>query len=427
MGEGADMELSADFIGRVQAELVAALDLRRNDIAGLHDTQLRELAQRCISEIVARHALPAGADRQRVERQVLQEAVGRGVLEDLLADDSVTEIMVNGPDAVFIEREGRLLPAPVRFSSGRALSRVIERLLVDSGRRVDEAMPMVDARLADGSRLNVIISPLALNGPALTSRKFARQCLTIEDLVTRDALSVDMAAMLRHAVRSRRNIVVSGGTGSGKTTLLNVLSKLIPPGERVVTIEDSAELQLQHPNRVTLQARPSNLEGQGGIGIRDLLRNALRMRPDRIVIGECRGAEALDMLQAMNTGHCGSLTTAHANSPRDLLSRLEVMVLMAGMDLPVGAIREQMASAVNLVVQQARFACGTRRIVSITEVTGMEAGRVQMQDLFRFQATGVDRHGRSQGRFDACGNLPVYLEACSDEPIERSLFDRRLA
>ena len=419
------MELSAEFISAVQRELVAALDLRRNDIAGMQDGQLRALAQRCIADIIARHPLPEGVDRQRVERQVLQEVVGRGVLEDLLADDSVTEIMVNGPDAVFVEREGLLTPAPVRFSSQRALSRVIERLLADSGRRVDEGMPMVDARLADGSRLNVIIGPLALNGPAVTIRKFARQALSLDHLIQRGALSQPMAALLRHAVLHRRNIVVSGGTGSGKTTLLNVLSQLIPAAERVVTIEDSAELQLQHPNRVTLQARPSNLEGQGTITIRDLVRNALRMRPDRIVIGECRGAEALDMLQAMNTGHNGSLTTAHANSPRDLLSRLEVMVLMAGMDLPVQAIREQMASAVNLIVQQARFACGARRIVSITEVTGMEAGRVQMQDLFRFEQTGRSAQGATTGRFVACGNLPVYLEALECRDLDRAVFDRQ--
>jgi pilus assembly protein CpaF len=420
------MDVTPEFISAVQGELVTALDLRRNDIAGMHDGQLRALAQRCIGDIVARHVLPTGIDRQGIERQLLQEAVGRGVLEDLLSDDSVTEIMVNGPDAVFIERAGRLALAPVRFSSARALSRVIERLLSDSGRRVDEGMPMVDARLADGSRLNVIIGPLALNGPALTIRKFARHALSLEDLILRGALSFQMGALLQHAVQHRRNIVVSGGTGSGKTTLLNVLSALIPQNERVVTIEDSAELQLQHPNRVILQARPSNLEGQGTVTIRDLVRNALRMRPDRIVIGECRGAEALDMLQAMNTGHNGSLTTAHANTPRDLLSRLEVMVLMAGMDLPVQAIREQMASAVNLIVQQARFACGIRRIVSITEVTGMEGGRVQMQDLFRFQQTGVDTQGRSAGHFTGCGNLPVYLEGGNYAGLDSGLFDRRM-
>jgi len=420
------MDVSPEFISTVQAQLITSLDLRRNDISGMAEEQLRVLAQGCIRDIVARQPLADDIDREQIERQLVQEAVGRGVLEDLLADESITEIMVNGPTDVFIEREGVITRAAVRFSSARALSRVIERLLSDSGRRVDESSPMVDARLADGSRLNVVIPPLALNGPALTIRKFAQQALTLDDLLTRQSLSPAMATLLRLAVLQRRNIVVSGGTGSGKTTLLNILSRLIPAGERVVTIEDSAELQLQHANRVTLQARPSNAEGQGLVSIRELVRNALRMRPDRIVIGECRGAEALDMLQAMNTGHSGSLTTAHANSPRDLLSRLEVMVLMAGMDLPVAAIREQIASAVNLVVQQARFACGTRRITLIAEVTGMEAGRIQMQELFRFHASGRGPDGFTRGYYSGCGNLPVFLEGAGEvQPLlQPHDFDR---
>ncbi len=420
------MNVSADFLSSVQAQLISSLDLRRNDISGMAEEQLRVLAQGCIRDIVARQSLSADIDREQIERQLVQEAVGRGVLEDLLADETITEIMVNGPDTVFVERDGVLSRTSVRFSSSRALSRVIERLLADSGRRIDESSPMVDARLADGSRLNVVIPPLALNGPALTIRKFAPQAFTLEDLLARQSLSPAMARLLRLAVTHRRNIVVSGGTGSGKTTLLNILSRLIPSGERVVTIEDSAELQLQHANLITLQARPSNAEGQGLVSIRDLLRNALRMRPDRIVIGECRGAEALDMLQAMNTGHSGSLTTAHANSPRDLLSRLEVMVLMAGMDLPVTAIREQVASAVNLVVQQARFACGTRRITLIAEVTGMEAGRIQMQELFRFQATGRGADGRTAGYYTGCGNLPVFMEGADEahQGLQPQDFDR---
>jgi pilus assembly protein CpaF len=423
------MDVSQEFISTVQAQLISSLDLRRNDIAGMAEEQLRLLAHGCIRDIVARQPLGADIDREQIERQLVQEAVGRGVLEDLLADESITEIMVNGPDDVFIERGGVISRAAVRFSSARALSRVIERLLSDSGRRVDESSPMVDARMADGSRLNVVIPPLALNGPALTIRKFARQALTLDDLLARQSLSPAMAKLLRLAVLQRRNIVVSGGTGSGKTTLLNILSRLIPAGERVVTIEDSAELQLQQANRVTLQARPSNAEGQGLVSIRELLRNALRMRPDRIVIGECRGAEALDMLQAMNTGHSGSLTTAHANSPRDLLSRLEVMVLMAGMDLPVAAIREQVASAVNLVVQQARFACGTRRITLIAEVTGMEAGRIQMQELFRYQSTGRGADGLTQGYYTGCGNLPVFMEGAGEaqQLLQANDFDRRMS
>ena len=391
----------------LQSELVTRLDLRRTDVSRMRDEELRLLAGQCIREIMTARGIAQGADRVRLERQLLQDAVGRGVLEDLLDDDEVTEIMVNGPEAIFIEREGILSRSTLRFAGAAALARVIERLLQPTGRRVDEASPMVDARLPDGSRINVIIPPLAVHGTAVTIRKFGQRRFGIQELMAAGALSRDMAAFLEAAVRERRNIVVSGGTGSGKTTLLNALSALVPEGERIVTIEDSAELQLDHPNLVTLQSRPSNLEGQGLVTIRELVRNALRMRPDRIVVGECRGGEALDMLQAMNTGHSGSLTTAHANSPRDLLSRLEVMVLMAGMDLPVAAIREQVASAVNLVVQQARFPSGRRRIVQITEVTGMEGGRIQMQEIFRFDPAGAESPG---GRFIASGNQPVFLE-----------------
>ncbi|MEP7312423.1 MAG: CpaF family protein [Pseudomonadota bacterium] len=337
--------------------------------------------------------------------------------------------MVNGATHIFVERAGRLERAAARFSSLRSLNGVIERLLQPTGRRVDESAPMTDARLPDGSRVNVIIPPLAVRGPAVTIRKFSRKRLELADLLAADTLSSGMADFLRIAIVDRRNIVVSGGTGSGKTTLLNVLSGLIPEGERIVTIEDSAELQLHHHNLVTLEARPHNAEGKGLVSIRDLVRNALRMRPDRIVVGECRGGEALDMLQAMNTGHNGSLTTAHANSPRDLLSRLEVMVLMAGMDLPVAAIREQVASAVDIIVQQARFSCGARKIVSISEVTGMDAGRIQLQDIFRFEPQGFDGVGRIRGHFTGCGNSPVFLETLRrpDLQPDPAMFDRRVS
>jgi pilus assembly protein CpaF len=400
------MDTDDSALQALQSELVARLDLRRTDVSRMHDGELRALAGQCIRDIMAGRGIAPGEDRARLERQLLQDAVGRGVLEDLLDDEEVTEIMVNGPHDIFIEKRGVILRSPRRFTGNAALARVIERLLQPTGRRVDEASPMVDARLPDGSRINVIVPPLSVNGAAVTIRKFGQRRFGMQELVTGGALSGDMAGFLEAAVRERRNIVVSGGTGSGKTTLLNALSALVPAGERIVTIEDSAELQLHHPNLVTLQARPSNLEGQGLVTIRELVRNALRMRPDRIVVGECRGGEALDMLQAMNTGHAGSLTTAHANSPRDLLSRLEVMVLMAGMDLPVAAIREQVASAVNLVVQQARSGSGQRRVVQITEVTGMEGGRIQMQELFRFESRG----SATEGRFRACGNQPVFLE-----------------
>ncbi|MEN9705559.1 MAG: hypothetical protein RLZZ393_1438, partial [Pseudomonadota bacterium] len=294
-----------------------------------------------------------------------------------------------------ITRAGR------RFSGDEGLLRVIERLLLPTGRRVDESSPMVDARLPDGSRINVVVPPLAVHGAIVTIRKFGRRSFSLQELAAKGTMSATMAAFLEAAVVGRCNMVVSGGTGSGKTTLLNALAALVPPQERIVTIEDSAELRLEHPHCVALQARPVNLEGQGLVTIRDLVRNALRMRPDRIVVGECRGGEALDMLQAMNTGHAGSLTTAHANTPRDLLSRLEVMVLMAGMDLPVQAIREQVASAITLIVHQSRDARGVRRVSRITEVTGMEGGRIQTQDLFQYHAT--------RG-FESSGNPALFLE-----------------
>lgn len=391
-------------------ELIRRLDLRRTDIRRMSDAQLRQLAEHHLRDILDQRGEDDGTRRSDVERSVLQEVIGLGVLEDLLADDAITEIMINGPDNIFVERAGRLSRAPLRFTGGRALAGVIERLLQDTGRHVDESSPMVDARLVDGSRVNVIIPPLALNGITVTIRKFGRRRLGLRELLEAEALSEDMAVFLKMAVQARRNIVVSGGTGTGKTTLLNCLSELIAPEERIVTIEDSAELRLCHDNLVSLEARPRNVEGRGMVSIRDLVRNALRMRPDRIVVGECRGGEALDMLQAMNTGHDGSLTTAHANSPRDLLSRLEVMSLMAGMELPLSAVREQIASAVNIVVQQARFACGTRRVVSISEVTGTEGSRIQMQDLFRFERTGTGHDGRVRGCFRQCGNQPVFLE-----------------
>lgn len=409
------MRLADDTLEAIHQELIQRLDLRRTDIDHMPDAQLRQLARHHLRELLPQW-LPADATQaDALEQQLLREVVGLGPLEELLADDAVSEIMVNGPADVFIESHGRLHRLDVRFSSARSLAGVVERLLQGTGRRVDESSPMVDARLPDGSRLNVIIPPLALGGTTLTIRKFGRGLLRLEDLLAAGALSLQMARYLALAIRERRNIVVSGGTGSGKTTLLNCLSSLIPAGERVVTIEDSAELALRHENLVRLEARPANAEGRGLVSIRDLVRNALRMRPDRIVVGECRGGEALDMLQAMNTGHDGSLTTAHANSPRDLLSRLEVMVLMAGMDLPLAAVREQIAGAVHVIVQLARAADGTRRVVQVTEVTGTESGRIQTQDLFRHQRLAGGRCG-----FVPCGNVPVFTERL-DEAARRHL------
>jgi len=412
---------------QIHQALFVALDLRRNDVNRMNDAELRELTQRLIGETLDRGDFPAHIDRARLAAYVLNEAVGLGALESMVADESITEIMVNGPRDVFVERGGRLQRAPVVFSSDKTLFRVIERIVAPIGRRVDESSPLVDARLRDGSRVNIVIPPLAIKGPTITIRKFSKRRLEADDLVGFGSVNAQMVDLLKVCVEQKKNIVVSGGTGSGKTTLLNVLSNLIPPHERIVTIEDAAELRLHHDNLVTLEARPKNLEGKGAVTIRDLVKNALRMRPDRIVVGECRGGEALDMLQAMNTGHDGSLTTAHANSPRDALSRLEVMVLMAGMDLPVAAIREQIASAVQVVVQQTRFACGSRKVTRIAEITGVDHGTIQMQELFRFERTGFDANGKIQGYFTGCGQIPTFYEEVqrAGVPLELSVFSKR--
>ncbi len=412
---------------KVHAQLLQTIDLRRQDISAMSDEVLRAETGRLITGIVAalESELPAGLDRDGLCRQVLDEAVGLGPLEPLLADESVTEVMVNRHDQIFVERGGRLERHPMVFTDDRAVLGVIERIVAPIGRRIDESSPMVDARLKDGSRVNAVIPPLALKGPCITIRKFAKRKLDASDLVRFGSLSADMAAFLEVCVRGRKNVVVSGGTGSGKTTLLNILSNFIPPGERVITVEDAAELQLHHAHLISLESRPANVEGKGGVPIRDLVRNTLRMRPDRIVVGECRGAEALDMLQAMNTGHEGSLTTLHANTPRDALARLETMVLMAGMDLPLAAIREQIASAVDVIVQQTRFACGTRAVTSIAEVTGIESGRIQLQELFRFQVRGYGADGgRVQGEFTGCDLVPHFYESLRDagEVVDLAIF-----
>lgn len=390
----------------LHAALLERMDLRRTDIESVPVPELRRRAAQHLAAVLSQGQVRVGAERERLAGFVLDETLGLGALEPLLGDDTITEIMVNGPDQVFVERGGQVARAPVFFSSEAALRGVIERIVAPLGRRIDEASPMVDARLPDGSRVNVVIPPLAIGGAAITIRRFGRRRLAARDLVELGSMNARMLHFLGACIDSRRNIVVSGGTGSGKTTLLNVLSTLIRRDERIVTIEDAAELSLDHPNHVALEARPRNVEGRGEVTIRDLVRNALRMRPDRIVVGECRGGEALDMLQAMNTGHDGSLTTVHANSPRDALARLEVMTLMSGLDLPLTAIREQLASAVHLIVQQQRFACGARRITEISEVVGMESGRIQMQPLFRY----VLPRGHAAGHFTGCGCLPAFSE-----------------
>lgn len=362
-------------------------------------------------------AVPPG-ERDKIIGSIRDEMLGLGPIETLLNDESVTEIMVNGPAKVFVERLGKLELSNVKFHDNAHLMNIVERILTPLGRRIDESSPLVDARLEDGSRVNIIIPPLALNGPTLTIRKFSKKPLSVENLVAFGTLDEQMAMFLRACVKARVNILVSGGTGSGKTTTLNVVSSFIPNGERIVTIEDAAELQLQQEHVVTLESRPANIEGKGQITIRDLVRNALRMRPDRIIVGEVRSGEALDMLQAMNTGHDGSLTTAHANTPRDALSRLETMVLMSGLELPVRAIREQIASAIDLIVHQSRIRDGSRKITYITEVQHMEGNTITTQDLFRYHQSGFDDSGKAIGHFFSTGLKPSFIEKFEANGIE---------
>ncbi|WP_349409456.1 CpaF family protein [Pseudalkalibacillus sp. SCS-8] len=349
-------------------------------------------------------------DRKKVIEELIHDLTGFGPINPLLMDPEVTEVMVNGPDMVYIERKGKLMMSGVRFRDDDHVMNIIEKIVSPIGRRIDESSPMVDARLPDGSRVNAIIPPLALNGPTITIRKFSKDPFKIEDLIGFGTLTEEMAVFIEACVKARLNIFVSGGTGSGKTTTLNVLSSFIFEDERIVTIEDAAELQLSQPHVISLESRPPNIEGKGAITIRDLVRNSLRMRPDRIVIGEVRGAEALDMLQAMNTGHDGSLATGHSNSPRDMISRLETMVLLAGVELPVKAIREQIAGAIDLIIQQSRLKDGTRKITKITEVQGLEGDVIVLQDIFEFRQEGTDSEGRIIGKLVPTGVRPKFYE-----------------
>ena len=363
----------------------------------------------------------------QLKEDIFNNIMRLGPITPLLDDNEIDEVMVNGYDKVFVERRGIIERRNVRFYDNRHLLSIIQRIVEKVGRHIDEASPMVDARLVDGSRVNAIIAPLALDGPSLTIRKFARRRLTTDDLISFRTLIPEMASFLKLAVTSRQNIVISGGTGSGKTTLLNVLANFIPENERLVTIEDSAELRLEHIDKVRLESRPANIEGRGRIGIRELVVNSLRMRPDRIIIGECRSGEALDMLQAMNTGHDGSLTTIHANNERDALKRLENMVLMAGIDMPLGAIREQIASAINLVIQQSRLIDGSRKIVAISEITGTEGDTICMEDIFVFRMEGFDDKGDVLGRFIATGYVPRFvkqLQSRGYKDLDLSIFNR---
>ena len=421
-----------ELLGRLRRELRQQLDLAAAESqVGLGQdlrAQWAPKVRRSLESLLARESAPwlDAEQRAALTERLLQETLGLGPLEDLLADASISEIMVNRPDQIYIERAGRLSLSPLRFEDERQLRTVIERVVAPLGRRIDESSPKVDARLPDGSRVNAIIPPLAVRGSCLTIRKFPAQRLGMAELEARGALTPKAAAFLQQAVLARKNILVSGGTGSGKTTLLNALSSYIPEGERIVTIEDSAELRLQQPHVVTLEARPANLEGQGEVSIRDLLVNSLRMRPDRIVVGECRGGEALDMLQAMNTGHEGSLSTLHANNARDALQRLETLCLMAGLELPLMVVRRQIASAIDLIVQVGRLRDGSRRVLGITELTGMEGDVMSTQDIFSFEQVGIGPDGKVLGDLRATGvpaRLYQQLKA-QGEAADFSVFER---
>ena len=406
---GAAAQAEADEVAalreRVHYQVVESLNKRdEKHSGGTSEADTRAIIESALEQNASAMARP---ERNRIAVEIYDSIRGLGPLEKLLADETVSEIMVNGAKQVFVERHGKLMQSDVTFYDNEQLLNVIDRIVSPLGRHIDEANPMVDARLPDGSRVNAVIAPLSLKGPLLTIRKFSKTPLTVENLVNFGSLTMKMAAFLEACVKGRLNVVVSGGTGSGKTTLLNVLSAYIPYDERIVTIEDAAEIQLQQAHVLTLEARPANLEGTGQITIRELVRNALRMRPDRIIVGEVRGGEALDMLQAMNTGHDGSLTTGHANSTRDMLSRLETMVLMAGMNLPVSAIRQQIASAIDIIVQQSRMRDGSRKIIGISEVIGLEGDVIVTQEIFTYDYGD----GRTPGRFRATGIKP----RCADK------------
>jgi pilus assembly protein CpaF len=408
-------------------KLIASMDL--SAIGTMSEEDLRIEVRRAAEELcrLSSDLLSLG-ERERLVDEVLDETFGLGPLEPLMRDQTITDILINGPKTIYIERRGQLERANIAFHDDRHLLQIVQRIVGRVGRRVDETSPMVDARLPDGSRVNAIIPPLALDGPLVSIRRFGARPLLIADLLAKRSITPEMVQFLTACVKARVNLVVSGGTGSGKTTLLNALSASIPPQERVATIEDTAELRLQQPHVARMETRPANIEGTGEITTRDLVRNALRMRPDRIIVGECRGAEALDMLQAMNTGHDGSLTTIHANDTRDALSRLEMMVGMAGFDLPIWIIRRQIAAAIQIVVQVARIPGGARKVVKISEITGMEGDVLSLHDLFGFKQTGVDDGGAAQGYYFASGIRPKCLERleAAGVPLPVEMFERRI-
>lgn len=422
--DGSGQHSFQEMKSRLHKTLINRMDLTK--LSALTQEQVHAEVTRLAESVLAQENAPLSvAERERLVNDVQHELFGLGPLEPLLADPTISDILVNAHSTIYIERRGRLEATTVRFKDDEHLMRVIERIVSSVGRRIDESSPMVDARLQDGSRVNAIIPPLSIDGPVLSIRRFGADPLRMAALVENNALTKDIADMLQMTVHARLNLLISGGTGAGKTTLLNALSAYIPETERIVTIEDSAELQLQQPHVVRLETRPPNIEGRGEVTQRDLVKNALRMRPDRIVIGEVRGGEAIDMLQAMNTGHDGSLTTVHANTPRDALARLETMIQMTGMRLSDRAMRQQIASALNLVVQVARMSDGSRRVTSISEITGMEGETITMQEIFQYERTGVDSQGTVLGKFRPTGIRPRFaerLKACGMQ-LPRVFFE----
>src|SRR5436190_19704256 len=416
-----------DLKRQIHARLVERLDFSR--IKDLSSDSMRRDIRKVIEHLCdTENPLLNRIEREKLIEEVLDETLGVGPLEVLLKDPTISDILVNGPFKVYVERRGKLEKTEVKFRDNEHLLQIIDRIVSKIGRRVDETSPMVDARLPDGSRVNAIIPPLALDGPSVSIRRFGTNPLKLEDLLNYKAFTPEMAMLMEAAIKSRLNIVISGGTGCGKTTLLNTLSSFIPAEDRVITIEDAAELQLQQDHVVRLETRPPNIEGKGMVTTRDLVRNALRMRPERIIIGECRGAEALDMLQAMNTGHAGSLTTLHANNPREALSRLETMIMMGGFEMPIKAMRQQIASAIDVIIQANRLQGGPRKLTSVTEVLNMEQDVIIMQDIFRFKQLGIDQNGRAYGQFESTGVRPSFVPRLEQKGIKlpSNLFQERV-
>lgn len=402
---------------RIQNSVIQELDIDFNEISD-HNEELKQKIDYIVSKHIEKESLNMTSNhKKKIKEELLDEIIGFGPITGLLLDNNVTEIMVNGPDHVYIEKSGKLVLTDAKFKNDNHVLHVIKKIVAPIGRRIDESSPMVDARLPNGSRVNAIIPPLSIDGPSITIRKFAEDPFKVGDLVSFGTMTSKMAELIKYCVEGRLNIVVSGGTGSGKTTTLNVLSSFIPDNERIVTIEDAAELQLSQEHVVRLETRPVNVEGKGEVTIRDLVKNSLRMRPDRIIVGEVRSGEALDMLQAMNTGHDGSLTTGHANSPRDMLSRIETMVLMSGMNLPIKAIRDQVASAIDIIIQQSRLMDGSRKITYISEVQGMEGDVIILQDIFKFEQRGIDSKGKVKGEFVSTGIMPKFVQKLRDKGV----------